>query len=141
MPTYVTNSPEETMQLGEGLARGLAGGTTVAFEGGLGAGKTTFCRGMARGLGSVDAVSSPTFTIANVYRGPRPFAHFDAWRVEDEDDLEAAGYYDYVAAGAVVAVEWSERVKDLLEAPLVWVRIIPTADARREITIEGAVPL
>lgn len=106
---YETDSPAATEALGERLAHTLEDGALVLFTGGLGVGKTAFCRGLARGLGCVDAVSSPTFAIVNFYRGPRPFAHFDFYRIASEEDLWAAGFYDYLDAGAVVAVEWSEH--------------------------------
>jgi len=68
-------------------------------------GQTAFCEGIARGLGCTDPVSSPTFAIVNYYRGPRPFAHFDLYRISTENDLCAAGFYDYLDEGAVVAAE------------------------------------
>ena len=74
----------------------------------MGAGKTTFCAGLAEGLGCTDAAASPTFSIVNVYRGPRPLAHFDLYRIACPEDLETAGLFDYLAEGAIVAVEWSE---------------------------------
>ena len=138
MPRFTTTSPEETMALGRRLGALLAGGQVVAFTGGLGAGKTTFCRGLAQGLGSVDPVSSPTFAITNLYRGRVPFAHFDAYRLDGPEDLEAAGFYDHLDAGAVVAVEWSERLAGALPAPLVSVDIAGGEDDIRHITIEGA---
>lgn len=135
--TLISGSPEETMDAGRRLAAHLQPGSVVAFTGGLGSGKTTFCRGLAQGLGVTDPVSSPSFAIAHLYRGPRPFAHFDAWRIESADDLEAAGFYDYVDSGAVVAVEWSENVAPWLGTALVRVDIKLLEDGRRQICIEG----
>ncbi len=91
-------------------------GELLAFTGGLGAGKTAFCEGLARGLGCTDPASSPTFAIVNYYRGPRPLAHFDLYRIHTEEDLYAAGFYDYLDQGAVVAAEWSENLADILAA-------------------------
>ena len=110
----------------------------IAFTGGLGAGKTAFCEGLAKGLGCTDPVSSPTFAIVNYYRGPRPFAHFDLYRISTENDLCAAGFYDYLDEGAVVAAEWSENFADLLalENPI-RVNIERLDDTTRKITIEG----
>lgn len=137
MGRYITRSAQQTADLGERLAATLRGGEVIAFTGGLGAGKTTFCRGIAAGLGSRDDVQSPTYAIVNLYRGPIPFAHFDAWRVEGPEDLEAAGYYDYLDAGAVIAVEWSERVAPLLEGPLIRVGITVLSPEERQIDIDG----
>ena len=114
MAEYITHSREETVALGRKLAAVLPDGALIAFTGGLGAGKTAFCEGLAEGLGCTDPVSSPTFAIVNYYRGPRPFAHFDLYRIQTENDLAAAGFYDYLDMGAVVACEWSENCAELL---------------------------
>lgn len=139
MAQYITHSRGETAALGRRLAAALENGRVVAFTGGLGAGKTAFCEGLAAGLGCTDPVSSPTFAIVNYYRGPRPLAHFDLYRIHAQSDLEAAGFYDYLDQGAVVAVEWSEHFADLLalEQP-VRVDIQRLDDTTRRITIEGA---
>lgn len=139
MAKIVTGGPEQTEALGEKLGTQLHGGELVAFTGGMGAGKTTFCRGLARGLGCVDEASSPTFAIVNLYRGPVPLAHFDAWRITCAEDLETAGLYDYLEQGAVVALEWSEKTADWLDAPDIRVDIEILDDMARRITIEGAV--
>lgn len=139
MAEYITHSREQTAALGKKLAAGLEPGSLVVFEGGLGVGKTAFCEGMAEGLGCTDPVSSPTFAIVNYYRGRRPMAHFDLYRISTENDLCAAGFYDYLDAGAVVAVEWSENFSSLLrqENPIC-VKIERVDDTTRRITIEGA---
>lgn len=139
MAVYRTSSREETAALGRRLAGALAPGALVAFTGGLGAGKTAFCEGLAAGLGCVDPVSSPTFAIVNYYRGPRPLAHFDLYRISREEDLYAAGFYDYLDEGAVVAAEWSENLAELLAAENpVRVEIRVLGENEREITITGA---
>ena len=137
MGCTVTTSPQETEQLGERLGCRLSGGQVVAFTGPMGAGKTVFCTGLARGLGSIDATSSPTFSLVNFYRGRVPFAHFDAWRIEHTDDLEAAGFYDYLDSGAVVAVEWFENIAGFVSPAPVRVHIEVLDTNRRAITIEG----
>ena len=114
MEEFMTHSREETVALGRQLAGRLAPGTLIAFTGGLGVDKTAFCQGLAEGLGCTDPVSSPTFAIVNYYRGPRPLAHFDLYRIHTEADLAAAGFYDYLDMGAVVACEWSENCAELL---------------------------
>lgn len=116
MAIFITTSREETVALGQRLAHAVHPGDLIAFRGGLGAGKTAFCQGLAQGLGCTDPVSSPTFAIVNYYRGPRPLAHFDLYRIHSEEDLSAAGFYDYLDEGAVVAAEWSENLADLLQA-------------------------
>ena len=95
------------------------------------------CQGVAEGLGCTDPVSSPTFAIVNYYRGPRPFAHFDLYRIHTENDLAAAGFYDYLDMGAVVACEWSENCAELLalENPIK-IHIERVDETTRKITIE-----
>ena len=136
MREYTTHSREETVALGRALAKELPAGALVAFTGGLGAGKTAFCQGLAEGLGCTDPVSSPTFAIVNYYRGPRPLAHFDLYRIHSEGDLAAAGFYDYLDQGAVVACEGSENWAALLaqEQPL-YIDIERVDDTTRHITI------
>ena len=138
MGVYLSHSKEATEALGERLAAELRGGGLVAFTGGLGAGKTAFCAGIARGLGCTDPVSSPTFSIVNVYRGPVTFAHFDMYRIRSEEDLYACSFYDYLDAGAAVAVEWSENIADFLEEPYIRVEIENLGGDERKITVMGA---
>ena len=116
MSRYVTNSEEETQALGERLAGHLTPGAVIAFTGDLGAGKTAFTRGLARGLGIHDRVTSPTFTIVNEYEGGRlPLFHFDMYRLGSSEELYDIGWEDYLARGGVCAVEWSENIDDALE--------------------------
>lgn len=138
MGCVITRTAAETMALGQRLAQGLHGGQIVAFTGGMGAGKTTFCRGLAKGLGVLDEVSSPSYALVNLYRGKPALAHFDAWRIASPEDLETAGFYEYQDQGAVLAVEWSENIAHWLEGPLVRVDIRILPDNTREICIEGA---
>ena len=115
-----SRSVEETEQLGQALAEHLGPGTVVAFTGDLGAGKTAFVRGLARGLGIPDRVTSPTFTIVNEYEGGRlPLFHFDMYRLAPSEELFDIGWEDYLARGGVCAVEWSENIADALEGDLV----------------------
>ena len=136
---HVTNSPEETEALWADLAGRLEPGTVIAFTGDLGAGKTAFVRGLARGLGVQERVTSPTFTIVNEYEGGRlPLFHFDMYRLGSADELFDIGWEDYLARGGVCAVEWSENVSDALEpgAIRVDIRRGPEEDDR-VITITG----
>ena len=115
--TCTTNSPEETEALGASLAQELEPGAVLAFTGDLGAGKTAFVRGLARGLGCPGRVTSPTFTIVNEYEGGRlPLFHFDMYRLGSAAELFDIGWEDYLARGGVCAVEWSENVAEALEA-------------------------
>lgn len=136
--TYITHSPEETENLGEALGRRLPAGTVLAYRGELGAGKTAFTRGLARGLGCTEPVTSPTYTIVNEYLGGRlPLFHFDMYRLHSADDLWDIGWEDYLDRGGVCAVEWSENVADALEGA-VTVTIRKLSDTAREITLEGS---
>lgn len=136
MPTYITKSEQETEQLGMRFAEKLPGGAVVAMYGDLGAGKTAFVRGMARGLGLDCRVSSPTFTIVNEYLGKRELIHFDMYRLSSADELFDIGWEDYLARGGVCAVEWSENVADAMQGAIS-VRIGRDSDEQRTIIIEG----
>lgn len=138
---FITNSPEETENLGAALGRILPHGTIVAYRGDLGAGKTAFTRGLARGLGYDGAVTSPTYTIVNEYLGGRlPLFHFDMYRLRSSDELWDIGWEDYLDRGGVCAVEWSENVADAMENAVL-VDIEKTGDESRRIRIEGGISL
>ena len=134
---YLTNSPEQTEKIGAALAKILTPGTVLAYRGDLGAGKTAFTRGLARGLGYTEPVTSPTYTIVNEYLGGRlPLFHFDMYRLASSDDLWDIGWEDYLERGGVCAVEWSENVADAMEDPIV-ITIVKLGDDNRRIIIEG----
>ena len=134
---FITNAPEETEALGEKLAKLLRPGTVLAYLGDLGAGKTAFTRGLARGLGCRETVTSPTYTIVNEYLGGRlPLFHFDMYRLHSADDLWDIGWEDYLERGGVCAVEWSENVAEALEGAIT-VSIEKLDDTTRRITIEA----
>ncbi|MBQ7144529.1 MAG: tRNA (adenosine(37)-N6)-threonylcarbamoyltransferase complex ATPase subunit type 1 TsaE [Oscillospiraceae bacterium] len=133
---YYTHSEAETEGVGAAFAADLPDGAVVALYGDLGAGKTAFVRGMARGMGLDARVSSPTFTIVNEYLGDRELCHFDMYRLEGSDELFDIGWEDYLRRGAVCAVEWSERVEDAFDGDEVRVRIEKLSDSERKITIE-----
>ena len=114
--TFLTNSPAETEAVGAALGKIIPAGTVIAYRGDLGAGKTAFTRGLARGLGCSELVTSPTYTIVNEYLGGRlPLFHFDMYRLASSDDLWDIGWEDYLERGGVCAVEWSENVADAME--------------------------
>ena len=134
---FLTNSPEETEKIGAALAQTLTPGTILAYRGDLGAGKTAFTRGLARGLGYAEPVTSPTYTIVNEYLGGRlPLFHFDMYRLGSSDDLWDIGWEDYLDRNGICAVEWSENVADAMECAIC-VTIEKTGEASRRITIEG----
>ena len=138
---YLTHNPEETESIGEQLAAVLSPGTVVAYQGGLGMGKTALTRGLARGLGYLGRVTSPTFNIVNEYEGGRlPLFHFDMYRLADADALFDIGWEDYLERGGICAVEWSEQVADALPDDTVYITITRHAEQEnwRHITIEGA---
>ena len=138
MAEFFTKNELETEALGQRLAESIEGGAVIAMYGDLGAGKTAFVRGMARGMGLTDCrVSSPTFTIVNEYLGERELIHFDMYRLSSADELFDIGWEDYIARGAVCAVEWSENVEDAFYGDEIVVSIRKTGDTERAITIEG----
>ena len=134
---FITHSPEETEKIGASLAEQLQPGAVIAYRGDLGAGKTAFTRGLARGLGCGDIVTSPTYTIVNEYLSGRlPLFHFDMYRLASSDDLWDIGWEDYLERGGICAVEWSENVADAME-DAVFVTIEKLGEDTRRITIEG----
>ena len=134
---YITHSPEETEKIGAALAQKLNAGTVIAYRGDLGAGKTAFTRGLARGLGYRESVTSPTYTIVNEYLGGRlPLFHFAMYRLGSADDLWDIGCEDYLDRGGVCAVEWSENVQEAMEGAIS-VSIAKLDENTRRITIEG----
>ena len=141
---HLTHNESETEALGARLAETLSPGTVVAYQGGLGMGKTAFTRGLAAGLGYKGRVTSPTFTIVNEYEGGRlPLFHFDMYRLADADALFDIGWEDYLDRGGVCAVEWSEQVEDAMPPETIYVTIArhPEDEHWRIITVEGADPL
>ena len=139
MLSFTTNSPAETHALAKKIGAALRPGTCVAFFGGLGAGKTTFTRGLAEGLGLPDLVSSPTFALVNEYHaaGCIPVYHFDMYRVTSPEALETTGFWDYPLEDSVFVIEWAENIADDLPKPLVKITITGSGDRPRQITLEG----
>lgn len=136
---FMTSSPGETEGLGEKLAAFLKPGQIIAYLGDLGAGKTAFTRGLARGLGVTENVTSPTYTIVNEHLSGRlPLFHFDMYRLSSTEELFDIGWEDYLERGGICAVEWSENVMEALDGAI-FVRLERTEDGPdyRRITIEG----
>lgn len=109
-----TSSPEQTKLLGEKLAALLRAGDLICLNGDLGAGKTAFSQGVAKGLGIGSTVTSPTFTLINEYEGRLPLYHFDVYRLSGPEDMEDLGYEDYFYGQGVCLVEWADKVKEVL---------------------------
>lgn len=134
--TIYTSSPEETIEAGKKLGSRLTGGEVIAYKGGLGAGKTTFTRGLALGMGLEDNVSSPTFAIVNEYHGNGPsLYHFDMYRISGGEALETTGFFDYMSDSAVIAAEWSENIEDELDGNTLTLTIESVGEEQRKITL------
>ncbi len=132
------NSPEETINFAKKIGKLLKKGDIIAYTGGLGAGKTTFTRGLALGLGLDDNVASPTFSIVNEYRGKNIcLYHFDMYRIMGTDDLETTGFFDYPLEESIFAIEWSENISDELPENTIYIDIKPVNDDIRIITVKG----
>ena len=132
----VTNSASETRALGEQLASGLRPGNTVILEGELGAGKSELARGIARGLGVTETVTSPSFTILNVYESGRcPLYHFDWYRLESEEELYELGMDEYLGGDGIAVVEWAERCPDAVPEDCIRIRLEATGEEARRITV------
>jgi tRNA threonylcarbamoyladenosine biosynthesis protein TsaE len=139
--TFASASPDETHALGERLGRVLAAGDVVALSGDLGAGKTAFVQGLARGLAVRSArVASPSFTIVNEHAGRVPLFHVDLYRIGDAGELEEIGFRDYFGRGGVVAVEWFERAPELLPADRLEIRIVALAPTERRLEARAGGP-
>lgn len=133
--TFITNSEQETEKTGHALAGRLKRGSCIALSGDLGAGKTSFVRGLAEGLGLKVRVTSPTFTIVNEYLGEIPLFHFDMYRLQSEDELFDIGWEDYLERNGIIAVEWSEKAAHSFPASTIRVHIEKTGDSTRRIDI------
>ena len=124
MKQYLTHSVEETEQLAASFSSQLKPNDVIAFEGGMGMGKTAFTRGLVRGLGGGEVVSSPTFALVNEYADGRlKVFHFDMYRVLSWDDLYSTGFFDYLDCGAVLIIEWSENIAGALPDHTIFVSI------------------
>ncbi len=141
MQVIATNSALETEQLGERIAAKLSGGEILALYGGMGMGKTAFTRGLARGLGILEGVSSPTFALVHEYHGRLTVYHFDMFRVSGWEDLYSTGFLDYLDdASAVLVIEWSENIEDAIPQQAIRIEIARgESENQRIFQIEGIV--
>lgn len=138
MPEFITNSREETVELGKNISTTLKKGDVIALFGDLGAGKTAFVSGISKGLGCEEAYS-PTFAIVNDYGGSIPLIHFDMYRVSSWEDLYSTGYFTYLDMGAIICIEWSENIENALPEKYIKVEITKgEKEDERKIVISGA---
>lgn len=137
MVDYTTYSSEETLMLGKKLGDHLPENSVVCFFGDLGAGKTTFIKGLASAIAAcdIDQVNSPTFVYLNIYEGNQPIFHFDLYRLNGPDDFLGLGFDEYLFAGGICCIEWSERISSLLTKDCVRVEMKHLGESKRKITI------
>ena len=138
---FESSSPEDTFELGRKTGLAVPAGTVIALGGDLGAGKTVFTKGLAKGLGIDELVTSPTFTILQEYYGGRlPLFHFDAYRIEDADEMQEIGFADYLYGDGVCVIEWAEIIKEILPEDLIAINIRRNAElggSYRRIEVKG----
>ena len=131
--TYLSNSVEETIKLGEAYAKTLNGGDVVLLDGEMGGGKTAFTKGIAKGLGVTDVITSPTYAYMNDYDGK--LYHYDCYRLTSGDDADALGLTDYFYGTGVCVIEWSQNIKSVLPDKVKIVTIKKIDENKREITL------
>lgn len=138
MLKYLTQSTEETSKIGEQLGKLVDIGNIICLSGDLGAGKTAFTKGLAKGLGVGDYVTSPTYTIINEYEGRLPLYHFDVYRLNDVEEMYELGYEEYFFGDGVVVLEWADIVKEIIPKERLWITILNSkGDDSREIIMEA----
>lgn len=131
MSVFISESPEETLDFGESYAKNLKSGAVVVLNGEMGAGKTVFCKGVAKGLGIEEEILSPTYAYMNDYSGK--LYHFDCYRLKNGAQAEALGLTDYFYAGGVCVIEWAENVKEALPENYRTVTIEKSGEGKRKI--------
>lgn len=136
---YISKSYEETQKIASDFARTLKSGDVICMYGDLGAGKTAFVQGIAKGLNITEPITSPTFTIVNEYSGSLPLYHFDVYRIADSDEMYEIGYEEYVYGDGISVIEWAELIEDILPDKRYRVTILKelaNGDDYRKIIIE-----
>lgn len=131
MSVFISNSPEETVEFGEGYAKNLKKGAVVVLNGEMGAGKTVFCKGVAKGLGIKEEILSPTYAYMNDYSGK--LYHFDCYRLKCGEQAEGLGLTDYFYAGGISVIEWAENIKEVLPESYKTVTIEKIEEGKRKI--------
>lgn len=133
-------SPEDTFRFGKELGEKATQGDIYCLKGDLGVGKTVFTKGLAEGLEIYEHITSPTFTIVNVYDGRMPFYHFDVYRIADPEEMYEIGYEEMFYSNGVCLVEWAELIQELIPKNAVWIEIekdFSKGEDYRKITINS----
>ncbi len=131
-----TDKPQQTIDAGRVFSKILRNGDVAVFSGCLGAGKTTFIKGIALGMGvREDDIKSPSFTLVNEYPGPNPLYHFDLYRMKDNSELYEIGWDDYLLRDGIIVVEWGEKAHNLLPEKRIEIFMEITGDTRRKISL------
>lgn len=121
---YISNSPEDTMSIGNEIGCNAKKGEIYCLVGNLGVGKTVFTKGFAAGIGIQEHITSPTFTIVNQYEGPKmPFYHFDVYRIQDIEEMEEIGYEEYFFGEGVCFIEWANFIDEIIPKEAIWIYI------------------
>src|SRR5262245_3474029 len=132
-----SKNPQDTLELARKIAKQLKKGAIVCLHGDLGAGKTTFVKGMVKALGvEENAVTSPTFVLMNIYEGKLPLYHFDLYRLENADDIMQIGYEEFLYGEGISVIEWAERLKELYPKEYVKIELRHKSAREREIVLE-----
>ena len=139
MEKIILNGEKETAKLGLKLGQMLKTPSVVCLTGDLGAGKTTFTKSIAKGLGIEEHITSPTFTIVNEYEGREKLYHFDVYRISSPEEMHEIGFEEYLASDGVCIIEWADMIKELLEGvELLWIEIRYTQDMqKREVEVSA----
>ncbi|HEY8422998.1 MAG TPA: tRNA (adenosine(37)-N6)-threonylcarbamoyltransferase complex ATPase subunit type 1 TsaE [Thermoclostridium sp.] len=140
MYVMISESESDTVKLGEKVAKQLKKGDIIALSGDLGTGKTAFVKGLARGLGIDEYVTSPTFTLVQTYNGPEfNLHHFDVYRISDEDELFEIGFEEYLYQGDICVIEWADLIPNLIPPKSIWINFERLAEGedKRRITVKG----
>jgi tRNA threonylcarbamoyladenosine biosynthesis protein TsaE len=133
---FVTNTVDETIDIGIKLGKALRPGDVVCLDGDLGSGKTHLTKGIALGLGIRDHITSPTFNIVNEYDGRIKFYHFDVYRVNDPDEIAAIGFDEYIFSDAASVIEWADYIRELIPEEHIQIQITKESETRRNISIQ-----
>lgn len=137
MFVFRSENVKQTEQFAQRMASVLRAGDILAFEGDLGAGKTAFVRGIAKGVHAAYEVSSPTFSLVQEYGGQPSLVHFDMYRIDSIDDLYTTGFFDYLDGDFLLAIEWSERITPYLPDHTIYISIKRIGENIREIHVKG----
>ncbi len=138
MFTTITENPEATKQLGGNLGRSLFPGSIVTLVGELGSGKTTLVQGIGQGLGINNIIKSPSFVIIHEYSGRVPLYHLDLYRLAGTEEISSLGYEEYFyEKNGIVAIEWAEKMKDLLPPEFLKIKLEIVNLSKRKITLES----